>query len=92
MTDRIALAERLDTAAATALASNLSKVPASSHCVLDASAVTHFGAQALQVVISAQKTFGAAGGKIELVDVNERAAAQLEDLGLTAADLSEGFQ
>ena len=92
MAEPIVLAERLDTVGAAALASELLQQPADGHVVLDASAVTHFGAQAVQVVVSAARTLSTAGGRLECMDMNDRAAAQLQAMGLSISDLTEVAQ
>ena len=92
MAEPIVLAERLDTVGAAALASELMQQPADGHVVLDASAVTHFGAQAVQVVVSAARTLSTAGGRLECMDMNDRAAAQLQAMGLSISDLTEVAQ
>ena len=89
MAERIVLVERLDTVAAAALATELSQQPKDGHLVLDASAVSHFGAQAAQVILSAAKTISAAGGSLECIDVSERAATQLAVIGLSETKLTE---
>lgn len=92
MAEPIVLAERLDTVGAAALASELMQQPADGHVVLDASAVTHFGAQAVQVLVSAARTLSTAGGRLECTDMNDRAAAQLQAMGLSISDLMEVAQ
>lgn len=92
MADRVVLAERLDTVAAVALAADLSKKPTNAHIVLDGHAVSHFGALAAQVVVSAAKTFHAGGGSLECRDVSERVETQLAAVGLSASLLTEVVQ
>ena len=92
MAERIVLAERLDTVGAAALAAELMQHPADGHVVLDGSVVAHFGAQAVQVVVSAPRTISAAGGSLECTDMNNRAAAQLQAMGLSTSDLTEVAQ
>lgn len=89
MSERVMLNERLDTTAAVALAEDLGQRETKSSVVLDASQVTHFGAQALQVILSARRTFEAAGGSITCVDFHERAENHLSAMGVRAADLTE---
>ncbi len=92
MADRIVLAERLDTGSAVTLAADLSKLPTDARVVLDASGVTHFGAQAVQVILSAARTFHAGGGALECADCSERAETQLAAMGLSGTRLTEVTQ
>lgn len=92
MAEQIVLPERLDTVAAVALAKELSAKAADGQIVLNAGAVTHFGAQAAQVILSAAKTMTAAGGSIECTDIGERAQANLEAMGLSTSILTEAPQ
>ena len=92
MTERIVLADRLDTAGAVALAAELSRAPVDGHVILDATGVTHFGAQAVQVVISAAKTLKGGGGTLECSGISDRAATHLAAMGLSFDELPEGVQ
>ncbi|WP_299692912.1 STAS domain-containing protein [uncultured Tateyamaria sp.] len=92
MAERVVLVDRLDTAAAAALASELMQKPADGHVTLDGGAVTHFGAQAVQVIVSAAKTWSASGGTLECTDISARAATHLAAMGLTFAELTEVSQ
>lgn len=83
------LQERLDGAAAIELAAELSKLPCDGTVVLDGSRVTHFGALALQVVLSAGKTFLSGGGTIRCVDLPDRAASHLAAMGIDGEKLME---
>ncbi|WP_415920506.1 STAS domain-containing protein [Tateyamaria sp. SN6-1] len=89
MTDRIVLDERLDTGAATALAAQLSKLDPGGSCVLDGHRITHLGAQATQVIISAARTVRATGGSVTCEAFSDRGTAQLAAIGLTVDDLME---
>lgn len=89
MAESISLKERLDTAAATDLCEALSNMPASSKVVLDASAVTHFGAQTLQVILSAADTFSKQGGSVTCSGITDRAEGQLAAMGIASSDLME---
>ncbi|MEL7090599.1 MAG: STAS domain-containing protein [Pseudomonadota bacterium] len=89
MSETIALQERLDSVAAVDLSATLSKLPADSSVVLDGSKVTHFGALALQVVLSAAKTYHAGGGNISCVDLPDRAAGHLAAMGIDGMQLME---
>lgn len=89
MVDRVELASRLDTGAAAALATALSQRPSDGHVVLDGRNVSHLGAQALQVILSAGRTFRSAGGALECADFSDRAEAHVRAMGLTVADLTE---
>lgn len=89
MAEQVVLDERLDTAAAGALATRFLSGPADGDWMIDGSKVAHFGAQAVQVVLSAARSVHAAGGTISCEHMSERAVGHLSAMGLTAAELVE---
>ena len=90
MAERIVLSDRLDTAAAQALATQLLSHPPGRDIVLDGSNIAHLGAQAVQVIVSAGKAARTAGGTLTCADFSERGQAQLAQLGLSTEALTEG--
>ncbi len=91
MSEALVLDPRLDALAAPKLAEALLALPPDSHVTIDCSAVTHVGAQCLQVLLSAARTFSAAGGQLTLLDLGERGAEQLAVMGLSPTEVTEGF-
>ena len=90
MAEPLVLAPRLDAFAAPKLAAALSAIAPDSTVQVDGSAVTHFSALCVQVLISAARTFSDAGGQLELINLGERATEQLAVMGLSPTQLTEG--
>ena len=89
MTARLQLSAKLDTRAATDLAEAL-RGHAGSDLTLDAGAVTHLGALALQTLMVAGATWAAAGQTLALEHLSDEAAGQLRLFGVTPDGLMAG--
>ncbi|MEO0936537.1 MAG: STAS domain-containing protein [Pseudomonadota bacterium] len=89
MSDAIVLPERLDLSSVPALAATLRARPADEKLSVDASAVTHFGALGLQVLMSAAIRNNAAGGAISLHRVPDRVLGQMTAMGTSPAQIVE---
>ena len=89
MTARLQLSAKLDTRAASDLVEAL-RGHAGSDLTLDASAVSHVGALALQALMVAGATWAQAGQTLALEHLSEEAAAQLRLFGVTPDGLVAG--
>ena len=89
MTDALVLPPRLDLPAAAPLAQAL-KERLGSDIAVDASQVTHLGALALQVLLSAAATARRRGHALRITTISDRAAEQLSAMGFTPDSLAEG--
>lgn len=85
----IALASRLDLSQVTPLATAL-RGATGTDLVLDASAVTHLGGLALQVLASAAKSARQAGTSLIITPRSEAFDDALAVFGVTPADLQTG--
>ncbi len=85
----VALAPRLDTAAAEPLWSELSRVHEhDTH--LDASAVELLGARCLEVILTARNASKAAGRRFVVEPLSDAAVQDLRTFGLSPSDISSG--
>jgi anti-anti-sigma regulatory factor len=78
---------KLDLTVAASLAEKLREL-ADNDLVLDAAQTTFVGTPGLQVLVSAQKTWNAAGRSLRIENSDEGFDAQLAQFGLSTADLS----
>ncbi|MFD2175514.1 STAS domain-containing protein [Rhodobacter lacus] len=85
----IALAARLDLSQATPLATALRQA-GGTDLVLDASAVTHLGGLALQVLASAAQGARTAGTSFTITPRSDAFDEALETFGIAPADLQTG--
>ncbi|MFT6605403.1 MAG: anti-anti-sigma regulatory factor [Halocynthiibacter sp.] len=88
MSGAITLDSRLDYQAIAPLSDALKAAPAGD-MVLDACNVSHVGAQALQVILSAIKTRAASGGSSRIINVTDNCIDQLSLFGFTPESLTE---
>ncbi|MGH1329381.1 MAG: STAS domain-containing protein [Paracoccaceae bacterium] len=88
MSGSIALESRLDYQSIVPLSEALKAAPAG-EMVLDAARVSHIGAQALQVILSAIKTRAGAGGSARIINVSDSCIDQLGLFGFTPESLSQ---
>ncbi|MBM9594386.1 STAS domain-containing protein [Roseitranquillus sediminis] len=89
MTTRLSLAVKLDQKAAIALADEL-RGQRGADLDLDAAASRHIGSLAVQVIVSAARTWAASGHALRLVNVSDACVEQLGLLGFTPEGLVEG--
>lgn len=89
MTARLQLSAKLDTRAAAGLAEEL-RGNAGSDLTVDASAVTHFGALALQTLMVAGAAWTAAGQSLTLEHLSDEATDQFRLFGVTPEGLMAG--
>ena len=89
MTARLALPAKLDQKAALALTDDL-RAHRGADLEVDAGAVTHVGAVALQALLSAAATWRADGHALRLSNASDRCVEQLGLLGFTPERLIEG--
>ncbi len=89
MSDRLALAPKLDLKGATALAEDLRK-RRGSDLTLDAGATRHIGTPGLQVLLSAAASWAKDGHTLSLVDVSDACVDQLHLLGFSPESILEG--
>ncbi|ASM72281.1 MULTISPECIES: STAS domain-containing protein [Roseobacteraceae] len=86
MAEPIILPPRLDLSSVPAVLANLKSRPDGDTLVLDAAHVGHFGALGLQMVLAAAKT---AGNRLQMVNVSDKALAQLHCMGMTPEKICE---
>lgn len=89
MTGRLDLAPKLDLPASEALAGAL-RDQRGSDLVVDAAAVTHIGGHALQTLLVAARSWARDQKTFSVENVGPKMSAQLEMLGMSAADLCGG--
>ena len=90
MPDPIIMEPRMDLSNVEPFVQSMMLQAAEGQIVLDASKVTHLGALCTQAIISAARTVGNAGGTLKITSLSDRAAQQLEYMGLTKDILVEG--
>jgi chemotaxis protein CheX len=87
MSEPYTLPPKLDLSAASGLAADL-KTRCTADLTLDASDVTQVGALGVQIIASAARTAHAAGHKVQITQLTDKAVEQLSHLGFTPESLT----
>ncbi|WP_407493461.1 STAS domain-containing protein [Pseudooceanicola sp. MF1-13] len=87
MSEPYTLPPKLDLSAASGLAADL-RTRCTADLTLDATNVTQVGALGVQIIASAARSAQAAGHKVQLIHLSDKALEQLSHLGFTPETLT----